>query len=73
MLVKRVCRGRFRDVTLRLWSMFAHRCLQNALSWVAVQYVLCWYVGVLPLKVGSCGRSRPQDVEFALRRYSVRS
>ena len=31
-------------------------------------YVVCWYVGVLPLKVGSCGRSRPQDVDFALRR-----
>ena len=31
-------------------------------------YVLCWYVGVLPLKVGSCGRDRPQDVEFALWR-----
>jgi hypothetical protein len=26
------------------------------------------YVGVLPLKVGSCGRDRPQDVDFSLRR-----
>ena len=37
------------------------------LSWVAVRGMLVWYVGVLTLKVGSCGRDRPQDVEFALR------
>ena len=26
-VVERVCRGRFRDVTLRLWGMFAHHSL----------------------------------------------
>jgi hypothetical protein len=62
-----VYRGRFCDVSLRLRSMFAHRCIAVC-SVVGLLYVLCWYVGVLPLKVGSCGRSRPQDVDFALRR-----
>ena len=64
---ERVYRGRCCDVSLRLRSMFAHRCIVvNALSWVAVRGMLV--CGVLPLKVGSCGRSRPQDVDFALRR-----
>jgi hypothetical protein len=30
-------------------------------------HVICWYVGVLPLKVGSCRRDRPQDVETRVR------
>ena len=65
----RVCRGRFCDVTLRLWRRACSRivALLFALSWVAVRGMLVWYVGVLTLKVGSCGRDRPQDVEFALR------
>jgi hypothetical protein len=56
-LVERVYRGRFRNriVTLRLWSMFVHRCLQNALSWVAVRGLLLarysmWVSTVLPLR-----------------------
>ena len=64
---ERVYRGRCCDVSLRLRSMFAHRCIVCMLC-RGLLYVVCWYVGVLPLKVGSCGRSRPQDVDFALRR-----
>jgi hypothetical protein len=51
----RVSRGRFRDLSLE------HGCalLLCYVIYRGLLYVVCWYVGVLPLKVGSCGRDRP--------------
>ena len=56
----RVCRGRFGDVSLRLLaaaehvSALLHSCIAVVLCRArGLLYVLCWYVGVLPLKVGT--------------------
>ena len=84
MLVERVCRGRFHDVTLALCGCGACErivALLCALSWVAVRLrdTVCWYVGVLPLTQGGILRAlrlagdlaRTGRREFAVRASAI--